>query len=378
MFIKRKDEVFQEPPINNYSVSKRITVELITVLVIDILSEVKIVTRDISSPNYIKKIAFAVHPALAMLAGINLKVFSLLNDNPMDAQEIAGTLCVRQDKLEPLLYALVTAKLLRLEDNLFSNGREASQFLVPNISSYIGNHPFLNPLIMWWDFYGALKIADTIRTGTPALKYDFATKSEEELKQDFQHTQPIAMRAGRELVTKFDFSSYQTLVDVGGGPGGLSIAITELCPHIKVTVIDIASVTPVTLWFIEQAGMSDRIQIVTADAVTGPITGQYDVVVLRAFIQVISPLDIPQLLSNIYTIIKPGGMLYILGHILDDSHISPPEEVWHKLGSINYYDVPAPYTEKEHREWLLKAGFAQIERNFLLNDDRVIRAQKPP
>jgi SAM-dependent methyltransferase len=335
------------------------------------------VTREISSPNYIKKIASAVHPALAMLAGVNLGVFTELKNKPMAAQDIAAALSVRQDKLEPLLYALVTAKLLRLKDNLFSNTREASQFLVPNTSSYIGTHPFLNPLVMWWDVYGGLKTADTIRTGTPALKYDFASKSEEELKQVFLHTQPIAIRAGRELVTKFDFSSYQTLVDVGGGPSGLSIAITELYPHIKATVVDIPSVTPVTRSFIEQAGASDRIQVVTADAVTGPLTGQYDVAVLRALIQVLSPLDALHSLRNVYNIIKPGGTLYILGHILDDSRISPPEEVWHKLGSINYYEVPSPYTEEEHREWLLKAGFEHIERSFLPNDDGLIQAQKP-
>ncbi|MCE7748503.1 MAG: methyltransferase domain-containing protein [Candidatus Heimdallarchaeota archaeon] len=334
-------------------------------------------TRDVSSPNYIKKIASAAYPALAMLAGVDLGVFAALKNKPMKAKDIATTLRVKQDKLEPLLYALVTAELLRLNDNLFSNTREANQFLIPNASSYIGTHPFLNPLIMWWGYYGALKTADTIRTGSPALKYDFASKSEEELKQDFQHTQPIAVRAGRELVDKFDFSSYQTVVDVGGGPGGLSIAITELLPNIKATIIDIASVTPVSRWFVEQAGLSDRIQVVTADAVTGPLTGQYDFAILRAFIQVLSPVDALQSLKNVYSIIKPGGKLYIVGHILDDTYISPLEEVWHKLGSFNYYEVPSPYTEKEHREWLLKAGFTQIERSFLPNDDGVIVAQKP-
>ncbi|MHA1447360.1 MAG: methyltransferase, partial [Candidatus Heimdallarchaeaceae archaeon] len=168
-----------------------------------------------------------------------------------------------------------------------------------------------------------------------------------------------------------------TVVDVGGGPGGLSIAITELLPNIKATIIDIASVTPVSRWFVEQAGLSDRIQVVTADAVTGPLTGQYDFAILRAFIQVLSPVDALQSLKNVYSIIKPGGKLYIVGHILDDTHISPLEEVWHKLGSFNYYEVPSPYTEKEHREWLLKAGFTQIERSFLPNDDGVIVAQKP-
>lgn len=70
------------------------------------------------SPNYIKEIALAAHPALAMLAGIDLGVFSVLKDKPMNAHDIAATLCLRQDKLEPLLYALVTGKLLKLKENL--------------------------------------------------------------------------------------------------------------------------------------------------------------------------------------------------------------------------------------------------------------------
>ncbi|MHA1200184.1 MAG: methyltransferase [Candidatus Heimdallarchaeaceae archaeon] len=263
-------------------------------------------TRTVSSPNYIKKIASEAYPALAMLAGVELGVFAALENKPMAAQAIATTLSVRQDKLEPLLYALVTAQLLTLKDNLFSNTIEANQFLIPNNSSYIGSHPFLNPLVMWWDYFGSLKTADTIRSGTPALKYDFADKSEEELRQVFQHTQPIALRAGRELVNRFDFSSYQTLVDIGGGPGGVSISITELCSNIKATIMEIATVTPVTRWFVEQGGASDKVQVVTADAVTGPLTGQYDVAVLRALIQVLSPSDALKSLKNVYTILKPG------------------------------------------------------------------------
>ncbi|MHA1518904.1 MAG: methyltransferase [Promethearchaeota archaeon] len=330
-----------------------------------------------STPKYIKKIASAAHPALAMLAGVDLGLFAVLKEKPMIAQDIAATLGVRQDKLDPLLYALVTAKLLRLKNNIFSNTEEASQFLIADTPSFIGTHPFLNPLILWWDFYGGLKTAETIRTGTPAFKYDFSTQSEDELKETFSHTQPIAIRAGRELGAKYDFSSYRTLLDVGGGPGGLSISITESYPNIQATIIDIAPVTPVTSWFIEQARASDRIKVVTADVVSGPLTGQYDVVILRALIQVLSPLDVSHSLRNIYNILKLGGTLFILGHVLDDSRISPPEEVWHKLGSINYYEVPAPYTEKEHREWILEAGFTHIEKNFLPNDDCVLRSQKP-
>ena len=70
----------------------------------------------------------------------------------------------------------------------------------------------------------------------------------------------------------------------GGGSGGLAIAVTEACPHIRGTVVDLPSVTRITQRFIEEAGATDRVQVVAADAVSDSITGHYDVAVLRRHI----------------------------------------------------------------------------------------------
>ncbi len=316
------------------------------------------------------------YPAFAMLAGVNLDLFTMLKGKTMSAQQMADTLGVRTDKLETLLYALVAAGLLNLEDANFSNTIETTHHLIPDESGFVGNHPFLNPLILSWNFQAALKTAETIRIGEPQMPYDFSSRSEEELMRDFQWTQLIALRAGRELVTKYDFSSFHTLVDMGGGPGGLSIAVTEQLPHIQATVMDLPSITPITQRFIEEAGATDRVRVKTGDVVTGPLTGSYDVAILRALIQVLKPDQARHTLKNVSSIIKSGGMIYILGHILDDSRISPHEEVWHRLSSINYYDVPAPYTEEEHRRWLTEAGFVRIRRDRLPNSDGIMIAQK--
>ena len=328
-------------------------------------------------PELIKKIAMNAYPAFAMLAGVNLDLFTLLKGKTMSAQQMADALDVGTDKLEPLLYALVAAGLLSLKDENFSNTIEATHYLIPDRSRFVGDHPFLNPLILSWNFHAALKTSETIRIGEPQVPYDFSSRSEEELTQDFQLTQPIALRAGRELVAKYDFSSFRTLVDMGGGPGGLSIAVTEQHPHIHATVLDLPSITPITQRFIEEAGATDRVQVKTVDVVTDPLTGSYDVAVLRALIQVLKPDQACRALKNVSSIVKSGGMIYILGHIIDDVRISPPEEVWHKLGSINYYDVPAPYTEEEHRRWLTEAGFVGIKRDRLPNSDGIMIAQKP-
>ena len=112
---------------------------------------------------------------------------------------------------------------------------------------------------------------------------------------------------------------------------------------------------------------------------SGSLPGAYDVAVLRGLLQVLSPEDARQAVRNINPAINPGGRIYIIGQILDDSRISPAEAVGFNLAFINSYDAGESYTEKEHRDWLNDAGFVEIERpKFLLADASGIMTAKKP
>jgi len=327
-------------------------------------SLVRVVSRETSmtpEPKVIKKLATTVYSSFAMLTGMQLDVFTPLKAGPMSAEQIANAIGVQPSRLKQLLFSLVAAKLLTIDGELFSNTEETNHFLVRDSPSYIGDHVTYNPLRAPWGTF--LKTAESIRTGTPQEKYDESKKSEEKLESIYRAWRPVAVRAGRELMRRYDFSSYRTLLDVGGGSGGLAIAIVEACPQIQATVVDLPRLTPITRRLVNEAGTADRIQVVTADVVRGPLTGSFDVAVLRAFIQVLSPDEARQALKNVSAVINPGGAIYVLGHILDNSRISPIEEVGYNMACMNYYErVPAEYTEKEYRDWLTEAGFEQVKR----------------
>ncbi len=53
-------------------------------------------------PELIQKIALDANPAFAMLAGLNLDLFTMLKGTTMSALQMADALDVRTDKLEPL------------------------------------------------------------------------------------------------------------------------------------------------------------------------------------------------------------------------------------------------------------------------------------
>lgn len=325
-------------------------------------------------PETIDRLASAVYPSLAMLAGMELDLFTPLKDGPMTAGQIAQELDVRPDKLSPLLYALVAAGLLIKEEDLFSNTPEADHFLIRGGDAYIGGqHRALRR--RWED---VLKTAETIRSGVPQALTDFSSMSAEQMESRARSRESEARPVVGNLMARYDFSPFNALLDVGGGAGYLSIAIAEAFPNLQATVVDLSTVTPIAEKVIAESGSSDRVKVITADVVNEPLKGSFDVAVLRTFIQVLSADQARLALSNVGQVLQPGGTIYILGRFIDDSRITPQETVGFNLYFLNIYHEGQAYTESEHREWLAEAGFVEdFERSTLPDGSGIIRARKP-
>ena len=196
---------------------------------------------------------------------------------------------------------------------------------------------------------------------------DFSNSPQEDVEAFLRSINANTVPAARTLLEKYDFSSTRTLVDVGSGGGGVAITITKALPHISATAIDLPQVAPIAEKIVTEEGATERVKVVAADVLSGPLAGSYDVAVLRGLLQVLSPRDARLALKHVGAAVKAGGRIYIIGQILDDSRRSPLGAVGFNLNFINHYEAGESYTEKEHRDWLTDAGFVDIERaNFLL------------
>jgi len=261
---------------------------------------------------------------------------------------------------------------LKVENGLFSNSSEANRFLVRGLSTYRGGKHEV--LLSNWQ--AGLRTAESIQTGAPQAKLDFAGASALELETFYRSNHAQAQRRGRELTATFDLSSHRSLLDVGGGSGGLAIAVTETHPHIQATVAELPTVTPITRRIVEEAGANGRVQVQSSDAINESLSGAFDAAVLSSFIQVISRDQARRALQNVGKVVNPEGAIYIRGDIVDDSSISPLGSVMRNLVYLNIYDQGQAYTEHEHREWLTAAGFADFERKILPDGFSMVRARK--
>jgi hypothetical protein len=329
-------------------------------------------TDAIPQPDTIQRLGNAPFPSFAMVAGMQLEVFTPLGSGAMTAAQLAQTLGVREAKLAPLLYALVSAGLLRLDGDRFANTAEADHYLVKGKPTYLGEQH----LHYAARYHETMQTAASIRTGVPQVKRDFTAMSTQEPDTVLRGLHPAARAAGRDLAKRYDFSRHRRLLDVGGGTGGLSLAIGSLCPDLRVTIFDLPAVIPITRRFIGEEGMAGRATALAGNAVNAPPSGTYDVAVLRSVIQVLPRDEARALLRNLASALEPGSPVFILGQILDDSRLSPPHTVAFNLMFINVHDEGGAYTEQEYRDWLGEAGFTGVERTRLAGGSSQITARK--
>ena len=328
-----------------------------------------------AGPETINRLRAAADSAFAMLAGMQLDVFTPLKNGPMTAEQIAAAIGVAPTRLRLLLYCLVAAELLTEDNGKFSNTAEANQFLVKGSPVYLGNKH--GSIAHRWGT--CLKTAESIRSGAPQAKLDFSNSLPQELETFLRTINVNTVPAARTLLEKYDFSSVKTLADVGSGGAGLAITISKAHPHIRATAIDLPQVVPIARKIIKEERMDDRIDVIAANVVTDSLPGGYDVAVLRGFLQVLSPEDARLAVKNIGAAVNQGGKIFIIGQILDDSRMSPAEAVGFNLAFINSYDAGESYTESEHRGWLTEAGFVEIDRaDFLLDGSGLMTARKQP
>ncbi|HKJ28286.1 MAG TPA: methyltransferase [Anaerolineales bacterium] len=323
-------------------------------------------------PDTITKHLEAVYPSFALHAAMQLDIFTQLHHKSLSMEELAQVIDVQAYKLRPVLFILVQAGLLNYARFLFSNTPETDRYLVKGKPDYMGTRVGLNSS----NWRRMLDTAEIVRAGKPPAAYDDPA-SPDEFYKFFRGLYPGAVEDAKLLLERHNFKDCEMLLDVGGGAGGLGITIAKANPELKATIIDLPLVTPITNQFVNQENVTDQVDVASVDAVNEMLPGTYDVVVARHLIQVLSPKDAGLLLGNISDAVNPGGKLFIIGYILDDSRQAPAKAVDFNLILITSSEYGEAYTEQEYRAWLENAGFVAFSRVMLPNGSSLISVTKP-
>lgn len=156
-----------------------------------------------------------------MLAGVQLEVFTSLQDGPRTGEQIADAIGVDPARLRLLLYALVAAGLLTEQAGRFANSPEAQHFLVKDTPSYIG-YMYPNLAALW---HNRLKTAASLRTGIPQAHVDFSKSPPEEVEAFLRRINVMTISTAHALLARYDFSSARRWVSGKAATGRCSPGI---------------------------------------------------------------------------------------------------------------------------------------------------------
>ena len=324
-------------------------------------------------PTRILELSNSIFEPLAFLGGIKLDLFSTLANGPLTAAELGLRLNIRPTRLELLLYALTATGLLDLDDGRFGNTPEAQTYLVKKSPKYMGyTHALFDEL-----WHSAFSTSETLRQKTPLAKHDYATMSKQELQSYYRASLPAALASATQLLRLVDLSEAESIIDVGGGSGGLLVGLCQQIPTLRGTLVDHPNTCEIAGEIISSFHMAERIVTTACDVTVDQPPGQYDLAIMRNFIQVQSREQAGSAIRNIANTISPGGGLVIWGWVVDDNHLTPKEAALHNLVYLNFYDEGQAHTESDHRQWLGDAGLSDFRRTYLPGGPSLIVASKP-
>lgn len=269
--------------------------------------------RNITQPHALQHcwdLQLAALGADALQAALACDLFSHLGDFT-EAGPVAARLGLDATNTGYCLELLWCQGLLERDPHgtRFRNLPVAEDYLRPQASRYCGDALQFRHRIMR---HGADQFAEQLRNGTRAqlptpraIAQGWAQAARVQIAQEQRAvTAPLACELLQQLP---EFASARRLLDLGGGPGLVAIALAEAQPQLHAVVFDYAEAADVARDNIAQANLAARVQAVGGDLNADELGGDYDLIWCSSVLHFVP--DIPALLARLYRALRPGGVL---------------------------------------------------------------------
>jgi acetylserotonin N-methyltransferase len=132
-----------------------------------------------------------------------------------------------------------------------------------------------------------------------------------------------SLAAAARLAQEGQLSSVRRLLDVGGGSGCFSIALSLRNPQMRCTVLELPEMCTIAREYIAAAGVSTRVDVVAANMFLDAWPTEHDGVLFANVLHDWSRQTSVWLLSRAFTTLPPGGHVFIHEMLLDDNGDGP-------------------------------------------------------
>jgi hypothetical protein len=321
-------------------------------------------------PTRLLETAVAFWPSKVLLTAVELDLFTLLAERPLNAGELEEKLQLRSRATRDFLDALVALKFLERDGDgpggRYRNTAETAAFLSRGSPAYIGGFmAMLNTrLFGFWNSLGEAlhtgKAQNEVKTlGKPVFESLYADP--QRLDGFLQAMSGIQVGNFTVLAEKFDFSRYHTLTDVGGALALLSRIVAARHPHLLCTSFDLPPVAPLAQAQVDSAGLADRVRVVGGDFFQQEIP-RADVITMGNILHDWNLATKKMLIVKAFQALPAGGAFIAIENLIDDARRENAFGLMMSLNMLIETGDGFDYTGADFRQWCGEAGFSRFEQ----------------
>ncbi len=313
--------------------------------------------KKINSVDDIHSVANAFRESRILLTAVELDVFTAIGEGSLSSKEIALRILADERYTDRLLNSLTAMGLLGKKDGRFSNFETALKYLVKGKGSYISN---LNHAARLWESWSDL--TEVIKSGKKSNARDQNRRSGKWLESFIAAMHYRATEQAKTVAENLDLSNVKKSLDVGGGSGAFTIGFVEENPEIRGVVFDLPDVIPLTKRYVEESGLSGKINFIEGDYHSDNFGTDYDLIFISAVAHINSPEENRELIRKSFEALNDGGQIVISDFIMNDERTEPDFGTLFAINMLVNTESGDAYTETEVSTWLEEAGFGKIER----------------
>lgn len=294
----------------------------------------------------------------ALYVAAKLGIADLLKDGPKTADTLANTVHANPDFLYRVLRTLSSLRVFEESDNkTFS----LTPFARTLCSDTPGTLKWM-AIMMGEEHYKAWgELKNCVMSGKQAFEsvygmnvFEYFSKNPEASEIFNNAMTGFASQMYKSVVPAYDFSSFKTLVDIGGGHGKLLSGILKNTPGLKGIVFDLPHVVEGATEVLKQEGVADRCAIENGDFFKAVPSA--DAYIMSHIIHDWDDAHSTTLLKCIHEAIEPNGKVLLVEDVVTGPNTGPSG----KLMDLNMMVMTVggrERTEAEYRALFAGAGF---------------------
>jgi len=305
------------------------------------------------SPESIREYINHFQKSRILLSAFELDIFTILEKSPQTSASVAKKIKSDARATDRLMNAVVALGFLEKKNDKFQNSKEASEYLVKGKPGYMSG---LNHTTSLWQTWSTL--TESVKKGKSVFQRPKTINNRDTfwLEAFIGAMHYRAAKQATDIVAKIDMKGVKKVLDVGGGSSAFAMAFAKAGKNVSATVFDLPNVTPITLKYIHEDKMNDKVDTVSGDYNVNHFPKGYDIIFLSAVVHINSYKGNVALIKKCAASLNKGGRIIIQDHVMNDDRTTPPGGALFALNMLVGTEEGDTYTEKEIREWFDKAG----------------------